>query len=248
MALCLLESPHLDMEKVLLRLDELADTVKARMGRDPWQAIPSLRRVLADEEGYGSAPAFEYTKESGLLTSVLETRRGLPITLSILYLEVARRVGIPLYGVSLPGHFLVAAPVGTQRWVLDPSFGGEILTEEGCGMRVQQLSPHVHFRPSMLEPTPARNIALRLLNTQKRLYLANDEVEQAFRVVDLMLTLSPNHPGKLRDRASMLTTLGAYRAALKDIEQCLSLSPNAPDRPALELTAHALRVRAEHLN
>jgi regulator of sirC expression with transglutaminase-like and TPR domain len=100
----------------------------------------------------------------------------------------------------------------------------------------------------MLSPAPVELITYRMLSNLRRVYLERDESERGLAVVDLLLMLAPNHPGELRTRAALLANLGAYRAALKDVERCLELSPEAPDRDRLELTARELRERAELLN
>jgi regulator of sirC expression with transglutaminase-like and TPR domain len=106
----------------------------------------------------------------------------------------------------------------------------------------------VKFTPSMLVAASVRTIAYRMLNNLKRVYLDKGDGDRALGVVDLMLTLAPDHPGELRARAAILSALGAYRAALRDVERCLELSPDAPDQDSLRMTAKALRHRVELLN
>jgi regulator of sirC expression with transglutaminase-like and TPR domain len=100
----------------------------------------------------------------------------------------------------------------------------------------------------MLDPASVKVISSRMLNNLKRLYLDSDERERALRVMDLLLLLTPDHPGDLRTRAGLLSSLGAYRAALADVERCLSISPHAPDSRQLRWTASALRERVDTLN
>ena len=100
----------------------------------------------------------------------------------------------------------------------------------------------------MITPTAPRAILFRMLGNLKRAYLERTSGEQALRVVDLMLAISPDHPGELRARAGIFSALGAYRAALADVERCLELSPGAPDHQSLMLTANALRQRVSVLN
>ena len=179
---------------------------------------------------------------------MLTRKKGLPITLAVVYLEVARRAGIPLFGVSFPGHFLVACPSEDGKLVVDPFQGGTILTEAGCQDLLARVAPQVRFQPRLLSAAPVKVIAWRMLNNVKRAWLERTDGERAARAVDLLLELHPDHPGELRARATILSALGAYRAALADVERCLKLSPDAPDQIQLEMTAQALRHRLELLN
>jgi len=156
---------------------------------------------------------------------------------------------VALHGVSFPGHFLVASDLeGGRKLVLDPFHEGALLTEAGCADLLARVAPQVRFNPSMLVPATARAIAYRMLNNLKRVYLGKGDGERALGVVDLMLSLAPDHPGELRARAAILSSLGAYRAALRDVERCLELSPDAPDHRSLETMVRVLRQRVELLN
>ncbi|HEX5753487.1 MAG TPA: transglutaminase-like domain-containing protein [Archangium sp.] len=253
LAIATLNRPELDASAYLHTLDALAARVQLEMERhtghgEVLAGLTALRHVLADIEGFRGNEEDYQAPENSFLDQVLERKVGLPITLSVVYLEVARRAGIPLYGVPFPGHFLVACSAGDHKLVVDPFHGGEILTEEGCKELLERVAPQLRFNPSMLAPAPVELITYRMLSNLRRVYLERDESERGLAVVDLLLMLAPNHPGELRTRAALLANLGAYRAALKDVERCLELSPEAPDRARLELTARELRERAELLN
>lgn len=250
LAIAMLETPEVDLESELTQLDALAARVRALgPGSTLLGQAQSLRRVLAEEEGFCGRDDRYYDLKSNHLPSVLETKVGMPIALSVIYLEVARRAAIPLFGVSFPGHFIVAGEMEPGRkLVLDPFNAGELLTEDGCETLLKRVAPQLRFTPKMLAPTPVRSIAYRMLNNLKRIHLQTGDGDRALRVVDLMLELSPDHPGDLRARAAILSALGAYRAALNDVERCLELSPDAPDQHSLRLTAKALRERMDFLN
>ncbi len=250
LAIAALEYPQLEPQSALGQLEELAARVRAQpeAQRDALTRVQALRRVLADEEGFRGNEEKYYAPENSFLNIVLEQRVGLPISLAVVYLEVARRAGIELFGVSFPGHFVVAMEAGDRKLVVDPYHHGKILTEEGCEDLLKQMAPQVKFTPSMISPAPVKTVAYRMLTNLKRVYLDKGDGERALKVVDLMLLLAPDHPGELRARASILSALGAYRAALVDIERCLELSPEAPDHQSLLLTAKALRQRVDFLN
>jgi regulator of sirC expression with transglutaminase-like and TPR domain len=256
LAIAALAHPCLDVAGCLHTLDALAAHVQLEAERnagagkrDPaLNQLSALRHVLADVEGFRGNTDDYGSPDNSFLDCVLEKKVGLPITLSIVYLEVARRAGIPLYGVPFPGHFLVAREVGDHKLVLDPFHGGEILTETGCRELLERVAPQLRFEPQMLTPAPVELITYRMLANLRRVYLEREDAERGLAVVDLLLLLAPNHPGELRTRAGLYAAMGAYRAALRDVERCLELSPEAPDRERLELTARELRDRAALLN
>lgn len=250
-AVAALEHPEVDLEFCERVLDGYAERVRERIAgsTDLFEQIQALRHVLGVEEGFrGHRLDDTDLIENSFLDQVLIRKVGLPITLSVVYLEVARRVGVPIFGVSFPGHFLLACEIGGSKLAIDPFAGGEILTETGCQALLRKVAPQIRFHPRMLVPASVKVISSRMLNNLKRLYLDSDEREQALRVLDLLLVLTPDHPGDLRTRAGLLSSLGAYRAALKDVERCLSISPHAPDSRQLRWTASALRERVDTLN
>jgi regulator of sirC expression with transglutaminase-like and TPR domain len=253
LAIATLNHPKLEPSAYLHTLDALAARVQLEVerhaSRGPVLAgLSALRHVLADIEGFQGNEEDYHAPENSFLDVVLERKVGLPITLSVVYLEVARRAGLSLYGVSFPGHFLVACDAGDHKLMVDPFHAGEILTEEGCRELLRRVAPQLRFTRTMLAPAPVELIAYRMLCNLRRVYLEREDAERGLAVVDLLLMLAPNHPGELRTRAGLLATLGAYRAALQDVERCLELSPDAPDRERLEWTARALRARASLLN
>jgi regulator of sirC expression with transglutaminase-like and TPR domain len=168
--------------------------------------------------------------------------------LSVVYLEVARRAGLSLVGVSFPAHFLIATPGPGERLVLDPYNHGRLLTGNGCEELLARVAPAVRFSPRLLSAASVQTIATRMLSNLKRSYLARGDGERALTVVDLLLMLAPDHPGELRVRAGILSALGAYQAALVDVERCLELSPDAPDQRHLRLAARTLKQRVDYLN
>ncbi|WXH27327.1 hypothetical protein WA016_01245 [Myxococcus stipitatus] len=253
LAIATLDRPELDAPACLHVLDVLACRVQVETERlkekgEALAPLRALRHVLSDIEGFRGNEDDYHAPDNSFLDQVLERKLGLPITLSVVYLEVARRAGIPLYGVPFPGHFLVAHDAGDHKLVMDPFHDGDILTEHGCEELLKRVAPQLKFDRAMLAPAPVELIAYRMLSNLRRVYLGREDRERGLAVVDLLLLLAPDHPGELRTRAALLANLGAYRAALRDVERCLELSPEAPDRDRLELTARELRERASLLN
>lgn len=253
LAIATLDNPSLDAAACLHTLDALAVRVQVEVERHldegPSLArLRALRHVLADIEGFRGNDKDYYLPANSFLDHVLEHKVGLPITLSVVYLEVARRAGIPLFGVAFPGHFLVACNTGGHKLVIDPFHDGDILTETGCEELLKRVAPQLRFDPAKLTPAPVELITYRMLSNLKRVYLELEDAERALAVVDLLLMLAPDHPGELRTRAVLLSKVGAFRAALKDVERCVELSPEAPDRERLEVMAKELRERMANLN
>ena len=210
--------------------------------------LGALRRVWVEEEGFTGNAALEDAPESSALHHVLARKTGLPIALSVVYLEVARRAGVPLVGVSFPAHFLVATPGPGERLVLDPFNQGRLLSGNSCEELLAKVAPAVRVSPRLLSAASVPTIVTRMLSNLKRAYLSTGDGERALAVVDLLLVLAPDHPGELRVRAGILSALGAYQAALADVERCLELSPDAPDQRNLRLAARTLKQRVDYLN
>jgi regulator of sirC expression with transglutaminase-like and TPR domain len=239
-----------EVAELAQQLDGLGARVQAQLSStdDVGAQLAALRRVLADEEGFGGNGSVDDAPENSALHHVLQRKTGLPITLSVVYLEVARRADIPLVGVSFPAHFLVATAGPGERLVLDPFHHGAPLNGNGCEELLARVAPAVRFSPRLLSAASVQTITTRMLSNLKRSYLARGDGERGLQVVDLLLQLAPDHPGELRTRAGILSALGAYRAALADVERCLELSPDAPDQRNLRLAARALKQRVDYLN
>ena len=225
-------------------LSALAARVRGERGG----GLPALVRVLGEQEGFKGDTVHYDAPENSCLPRVLERKRGLPILLSVLYVEVARRAGLPLHAVNFPGHVLVATPAADFPHVRDPFHGGRALDRAACEALLRRMAPHLTFHPGLLEPADVGTLTARMLHNLRRVYLREKDGPRALRVVSLLLELMPDHPAELRMRASLLSSLGASRAALQDLERCLELHPDCPDRLAVERAADELRQRVARLN
>jgi regulator of sirC expression with transglutaminase-like and TPR domain len=238
------EYPELACEPVLDRLDLLAQRVLAHKGTS-WKAADqaaALRTVLGGEERLGGSPEAYRHAQSSYLNDVLERKVGIPISLSVVWLEVARRAEIPLYGISFPGHFLVGLGKGAQRLVLDPFSAGKQLSTDELAALLEKTAPGTRLEEGLLAQASVQAIAWRMLTNLKNLHLGTGDHLRALHVEDLLLTLAPDHPGELRSRAALLSAIGAYKAALKDLDKVLDQGP-APDAAVLQQAAKALRRR-----
>ena len=172
------EYPELDVEAGLRELDHLADLLQPRLAglRGPQEVVHVVASFLHGELGFSGNPDAYYDPRNSYLNEVLDRRLGIPISLSALYLEIGRRLGLPFEGVGMPGHFLVRYRHATTPVLIDPFAGGSIVSEAECETRLQGLyGPGVQLRPSMLAAIGTRNIVFRMLNNLKGVYASQGE-------------------------------------------------------------------------
>lgn len=255
LSIAALEDPCLDEAPVLAVLDALGAKVRGLLDAAPGATMSgklgALREVMRAEDFEGERQRY-FCPENSFLQRVLARKKGLPITLGVLYVEVGRRAGLPLFGINFPGHFLVGVtaehPEGEELFVLDPFHGGRALDQEAVEALLQRMAPELKMCPALLAPASVEQIVWRMLSNLRRVYLREHEVSRALGVVDLMLFLAPDHPGELRTRASLNAQLGAFRAALRDVNRCLELTPDAPDAAGLRRARDELTVKAASVN
>ncbi len=225
------EYPRLDEAAYLARLDALAARVVAHAPAPARAAslLRALREVLAGEEGLRGGPAEYDDPRSSFLNEVLDRRVGLPITLSVVYMEVGRRAGIALDGVGMPGHFLVRylSSSGAEIFV-DAFHGGEMLSADDCLSRYRARTGRDLDR-RLLGPSTPGQIVLRMLGNLRRLYAARKDDLRAWWVLDRILLAAPSQLAALRDRGLAAARLGATGAAARDLESYLARAPDAQD-------------------
>lgn len=228
------EYPHLDVAAYLHRLDELAQTIRSRLEPDapPENIIASMNYLFFKEEGFAGNSADYYDPRNNFLNEVLDRRLGIPITLSILYMEVGRRLGLRLEGVSFPGHFLVKLPLKRGEVVLDPYLGGISLSEEDLQQRLAQVygedPPEIPLE-RLLGSAGKKEILVRMLRNLKASYLRTEEFARALPVVDRILLIMPELADEVRDRGLLYDRLDCVQAALANFRRYLELKPDASD-------------------
>jgi regulator of sirC expression with transglutaminase-like and TPR domain len=245
------EYPRLDAGRYLALLDDLARQVHARLParRSTADALRSLRAVLFEEGGFRGNQDHYYDPRNSFLNEVLDRRLGIPITLSILYLEVASRVGVAVQGVGFPGHFLVKCAAGGREVLIDTFHGGEVLSAEDCVARLRARSPaHADFDPRHLQAVGPRQILARLLHNLKKIYVQGADDVRALWTVDRLILLSPDDAAERRDRGLVCARLGHVAAAVRDLSAYVAAAPAAPDRDEVAALLGQLRGRASFLN
>ncbi len=240
------ERPELDVAHYVRRLDEFAEEVRTELADelDPYVIVGILNRVLFKRLNFRGNTATYYDPANSFLDQVIDRRLGIPITLSIVYLEVARRLGLPVVGVSFPGHFLVAYQAAEERLLIDCFRGGEIVLPRQYQARLDEMfDGKIRFRSEHLDPSPPRAIIARLLSNLKAAYWRQNDYRRALGVSERLILVNPNVPEEYRDRGVLRAHLNEFAAALPDLEHYLALAPEAPDAARVRLLANRLRVR-----
>jgi regulator of sirC expression with transglutaminase-like and TPR domain len=224
--------PPIDEAAVLGQLDGIAERVRIRLdaGDDTTTIVARLHDVLYRELAYRGPTAGEYGDPSNShLDEVLGRRVGLPITLAIVELEVAARLGLALVGIGLPGHFIVGGPDGL---LLDPADGGRRLTPDDCQALIRRaVGDGVLFHASMLRPAGRREILARVLRNLRAARLARRDWPAAVDAIDLLLVLEPTDPEHGRDRGLLLGRMGRFGEAIAALRVYLEERPDAHDVP-----------------
>jgi regulator of sirC expression with transglutaminase-like and TPR domain len=244
------EYPRLEPEEYLVRLDRLAERVrvKAPLGRSA-TLLHAVRKVLFEEEGYRGNEAEYGDPRNSFLNEVIDRRVGLPITLSVLYIEVARRAGLTLQGVGFPGHFLAKyVSVSGAEVFVDPFNGGEMISADECVARYRARTGGRDLDRRYLAGVAPRQILARMLHNLKRTYLERRDDVRAWWVLDRILLLVPGQLEATRDRGLVSARLGVAAAAERDLEVYLSRSGTAPDVGEVRRVLAGLRGRPPFVN
>ncbi|MBI3964372.1 MAG: tetratricopeptide repeat protein [Chloroflexi bacterium] len=245
------EYPDLEPARYLRVLDDLAAGLAEWLERSatPRRQLERLGQFLAVEQGFRGNAAEYYDPRNSFLNEVIDRRLGLPITLSIVYLEVGRRAGLPLVGVGMPGHFIVKVAGAEPAIFADPFNRGEILTLADCRGRIEQsYGGLVEFRSDLVAGVSKRQLLARVLRNLKGIYVSRRDYPRALAAVDRVLLLEPEIPEEWRDRGLIRQELGDGKGALADLERYLKLAPSALDGVAVRERVGLLKRTLARLN
>ncbi len=252
LAIARTEYPDLDIEKYARRVDELAQRVAAQLPPSPdaTQTITTLNHVLFEEEGFRGNRENYYDPRNSFLNDVLDRKLGIPISLAVLYMEVARHIGFLLFGVGMPGHFLLKhCDVDGRELLIDCFDGGHILSDSDCQRRLDEIySGQLPLQPDFLLAVSRRQILTRILNNLKTVYLSTRNFKKALPFVDLVLVIYPRSPEDVKQRALLRYSLGLMRGAAEDLEHYLKMSPDASDADEIRQTALSIRRNLAMMN
>jgi regulator of sirC expression with transglutaminase-like and TPR domain len=223
------EYPHLDVDFYLDRLNALASQAEpiVREGSDTVERVQLLSDFLFTDQGFAGNREDYSNPRNSFLNDVIERRLGIPITLSLIYLEIGRRLGLNLYGVSFPAHFLVKAVDERGELIIDPFNGGVILGLEDLGERIAQVyGQRLKLDPAMLRAVGARHILARMLRNLKNIYMTAGDSNRTLAALDRILILDAHAAEELLERAGLYERLECFRAALDDYQGFLSQAPD----------------------
>jgi regulator of sirC expression with transglutaminase-like and TPR domain len=210
----------------------------------------ALNQVLFDEEGLRGNNDDYYDPRNSFLNDVLDRKLGIPITLALIYMEVARRVSFPLFGVGMPGHFLLKHYDVEGRQVLIDAFNrGRIVTATDCQRRLDEIyGGQMPLQPEFLMTVSRRQMLTRILNNLKSVYLSGRNFRKALPIVDLVLAIYPRSPEDVKQRALLRYSLGQLRGAADDLGDYLKMSPEASDADEIRQVALSLRRTLASMN
>ena len=241
------EHETMDVLAQIARIETMGAAAKERVSplTNPFARLDALRAFLFDEIGFkGNVDHYDDPRNS-YLDDVLERKLGIPLTLSIVTIEVARRAGLAAEGVGLPGHFVVRVNDGGRELLIDPFHGGQVITIEDCKDLVVRTTGRASlFRKDSLDAATPRAMLTRLLLNLKRIHLAQGDYIRALAVVERLLVVAPGDAKEIRDRGLLLAHLGQSSAAVSDLECYLALAPKAPDVESVRGRLAWIRRRA----
>jgi regulator of sirC expression with transglutaminase-like and TPR domain len=232
-----IEYPHLDPGPYLDRIDSYGDAAFRRLDAEGGHEAPLasrvdvLNRYLFQELGFfGNREQYDDPRNS-CLNEVLDRRTGIPISLALVYIEIARRAGLRAEGINFPGHFLVRmlddlhTDDPGEGLIIDPFHSGAILNEHDCrALLHRHMGEDAAFEPHLLARATRRQILVRMLLNLKRIYVRWRSFPQARTITDLLLAIAPSSLSELRDRGLLAYNMNDFPAALKDLEKYLKMS------------------------
>ncbi|MEM6519202.1 MAG: transglutaminase-like domain-containing protein [Cyanobacteria bacterium P01_D01_bin.71] len=226
------EYPELDCQAYLQRFDQMADDLRDRLPAEtyPLKIIRALNEYLFEAQGFMGNSQDYYNPQNSFLNKVLDRRTGIPITLSLVYLELTKRIDFPMAGVGMPGHFLVRPTVAEMAIFVDAFHKGEVMFEEDCRDRIKTMyGKEARLLPQHLEPIGHKPFLARLLTNLKVIYLQRQDIPRALAAIDRILLLLPSSLIERRDRGLIYYREGRLSAAKDDLKYYLLNHPNAPD-------------------
>jgi regulator of sirC expression with transglutaminase-like and TPR domain len=242
------EYPQLELSPYLEELDRIAGFVQAeRSSSDtPMATVHKINEVLFGKYGFRGNEDDYYDPRNSFFNDVLDRRVGIPITLSTVYTEVARRLNFKIAGVGMPGHFLVKYADRREEFFVDPYNHGKILTHHDCRVRLKEkFGDALEFNDRLLARATNRQILWRMLNNLKDIYVKGHAIDKCLSMVDMMLMVDSENLTQFRDRGLLRMQLRQFDGAGRDLQYYLEHSPNADDREEIENHVKELkRIRA----
>lgn len=238
------EYPTLDIDAYLRKLDTLAARAEVLAGQDRSSSnlLECLNEVLFAQEALRGNADDYYDPRNSYLNEVLDRKQGIPILISIIYIEVARRIDFQVQGVGFPGHFIVKCAANEREIIIDPFNNGRVLTVEDCQELLDRVyGGSVPMQPAYLSPMEKKSIVTRMLFNLKGIYYQREEYNKALSIVDRILMLNPGILSEIRDRGLLYMQTSLFSKALADLEYYLTHADSPEDVAYIEAHIKTLR-------
>jgi regulator of sirC expression with transglutaminase-like and TPR domain len=218
--------PEFDLDNCHQQIEALAQEARdhVELNQETHALGQALCNFLYREAAYSGDHSDYYNPDNSYLDRVLQRRKGIPITLALVYIAVGRHLGLTMEPVGFPGHFLVKL-IGDEDIILDP-FSGQVLSENDCRELLKTCTQDtVAFQQEHLDSVGNREVVRRILGNLKGIYLGRQELDQALAICDQLLLISKDSPRDIMDRAFVLEKMDCHAAAAEDLEYLLTLAP-----------------------
>ena len=243
--ICRVVDPQLDIDtyrRILLEITSLVQ-IKLMPENNTYDIINILNAVLFDSLGFDGNKDDYYNVENSYMNFVLEKRKGIPISLSVLYQKIASGVGLKLLPVAMPGHFLLKFSMPSRELFIDPFNRGEILLEDGCQERLEQVYQEViEFKMEFLSAVSNRDVVLRMLVNLKRIYRQQDQAKLLLKILERRVPLLSDPLPEILERGLLQLSLENYNDALRDLEHFVNETPDVRMKKLVEERLGAIRL------
>jgi regulator of sirC expression with transglutaminase-like and TPR domain len=252
MAKC--EYKKLDVEFYLSQIDEMAKTIGSRLSPNaatlnPLSIINQINEYLYNELAFRGNKENYYDPRNSFLNEVLVRRLGIPITLSVLYMEIARRLGLTILGVGMPGHFLMKCTIDDQEIIIDAFNQGRILDKNDCQQLITNLyGTGIELKSSFFRAVSKKEILIRMLNNLKSIYLSSGDHQRTIATIECLLLITPQSINDIRDRGLVSYHLGKYSRAISDLEFYLNYAPKSEETKLITETLKKVKLDLASLN
>ncbi len=238
------EYPRLEIKEYLNILDTIAGKIQNSLPDNlyPLNVIKAINSYLFKDLKFIGNTNNYYDPRNSYFNEVIDRKTGIPITLSVVYLEIAKRLNFPMVGIGMPGHFIIRPEFKDVGIFVDVFNQGEILFKEDCELKLQEIyQKSVKLEPHFLTPISNQQILGRMLTNLKYIYLNRQEYPKMLRIIELLLQLFPNHPIEIRDRGLLYYQLRQWKKATADLQLYLSIFPTAQDAETIRQLLQKMR-------
>jgi regulator of sirC expression with transglutaminase-like and TPR domain len=242
--LAAIEFPDIEADAFVALLDSHAAELRERLSGPPEGEtyVREANRYLFDELGFRGNTADYYDPKNSCLNEVLTARTGIPITLSLVYMEIARRLGRPVAGIGLPGHFIVRYDDGLYSAFIDPFHSGQLLEREECFALAREVA-QVEIEPDRrwLAPVSKRDLLLRMMRNLSAAYSSRGQMDKAIDTLNLLIQANPDSPEEYRQRGILQTQAGRLGAAKQDLARYLEMAKSPEERERAKAEVHQIQ-------